>query len=81
MTFPNPFNTLQSFKNHRYYSLPNLEKRFRNIARFPVSIRIILESLLRNCDGKKVREQDIINLIQYHPSKPAHIDVPFCVAR
>ncbi|MBM3183721.1 MAG: aconitate hydratase AcnA, partial [Chlamydiae bacterium] len=82
MTLPNPFETLQSLKKHRFYSLPALEKKgFSAISRLPVSLRIILESLLRNCDGKKVKEQDIVQLAKYNPKKPSHSDVPFCVAR
>lgn len=82
MVLPNPFNTLHSLEKYRYYSLPSLEKqKMGNISRLPVSIRIVLESLLRNCDGKKVREQDIVNLAKYHASKPVEGDVPFCVSR
>ena len=51
--------TLKTFKTAsgkegQYYSLPALAKRFPNVSRLPVSIRIVLESVLRNCDGKKV---------------------------
>ena len=38
----------------RYFSLPELAKQFPNVSRMPVSLRIVLESVLRNCDGKKV---------------------------
>ena len=63
MSLPNPFNTRLSFsangKSHSYYSLPALSKAGMNIERLPVSIRIVLESLLRNCDGKRVSEAAI----------------------
>ena len=43
-----------------FLSLPRLEEQgLGTISRLPVSIRIVLESLLRNCDGKKVREEDV----------------------
>ena len=58
----NLMNTLKEFKlasgkTGKYYSLPALEKALGNkISRLPVSVRIVLESVLRNCDGKKVAE-------------------------
>ena len=63
MSLPNPFNTLQTFsangESHSFYSLPALEKAGYNVSKLPVSIRIVLESLLRNCDGKRVAEPAI----------------------
>ena len=61
----NPFHTLASLDSHRYYySLPALEKATgKPIKRLPVSIRILLESLLRNCDGKKVKGEDTLRLL------------------
>jgi aconitate hydratase len=63
---------------YSYYSLPDVVGQN---SRLPVSIRIMLESLLRNLDGKKVRKEDIDRLIHYNPKKPHPSDVPFCVAR
>ncbi|HLE62720.1 MAG TPA: hypothetical protein VI750_06265, partial [Pyrinomonadaceae bacterium] len=60
--------TFQTFeaaagKAGRFYSLPELEKSgLGRISRLPVSIRIVLESVLRNCDGKKITEKDVRNL-------------------
>jgi aconitate hydratase len=58
MSLPNPFNTLRQFQangaTHALYSLPALEEAGFKISRLPVSIRLVLESLLRNCDGKRV---------------------------
>ena len=50
-------NTLRTFKTASgktggFYSLPELQKTYPNVARLPVSMRIVLESVLRNCDGK-----------------------------
>jgi aconitate hydratase len=64
--------------NHFYYSLPDL---LGPRSRLPVSIRIMLESLMRHCDGKKVREEDVKRLAKWNPQKPDPHDVPFCVAR
>ena len=60
----NLHNTLQNFttaagKTGHFYSLPELAKTFPTVKRLPVSIRIVLESVLRNCDGKKVSEHHI----------------------
>ncbi|HKC63636.1 MAG TPA: hypothetical protein VKB86_08360, partial [Pyrinomonadaceae bacterium] len=61
----NLFNTLQTFnptngREARFYSLPQLEREgVGQISRLPVSIRIVLESVLRNFDGKKIREQEV----------------------
>jgi aconitate hydratase len=68
----------KSLENYHYYSLPDL---LGPKSRLPVSIRIILESLMRNCDGKKVREEDIKRLAKWNPEQPDPADVPFCVSR
>ncbi len=68
----------KSLGKYTYYSLPDL---LGPQSRLPVSIRIMLESLMRNCDGKKVREEDIQRLAKYNARKPDPKDVPFCVAR
>src|SRR5262249_6005836 len=65
-----------------YYSLTALEEqKVGAISRLPVSIRIMLESLLRNCDGKRVREEDVERLAKWNPHKPYPGDVPFVVSR
>jgi len=63
---------------YRYYSLP---ERLGRKSRLPVSIRIMLESLMRNCDGNKIREEDVARLAHYNAANPSEHDVPFCVAR
>lgn len=84
----NPFNKLvlsnllSGDKSGNYYSLPELEKAgLGRISRLPHSIRIVLESLVRNCDGIKVTEQDVRNLAAYDAAKPAPFEIPFVVAR
>ena len=49
--------------------------------RLPVSIRIVLESVLRNCDGKKVTRQDVENLANWDAKSPGDYEIPFTVAR
>jgi aconitate hydratase len=64
------------------YSLPALEEQgVGKISRLPVSIRIVLESVLRNCDGKKVRRKDVETLAKWSAKKPANEEIPFVVAR
>jgi aconitate hydratase len=75
-------NTLQSFKHGKYYSLPALEKSgLPGISRLPVSIRIVLESVLRNCDGKKVTEEHVKQLAGWKPNAARTAEIPFVVAR
>ncbi|SHJ40866.1 aconitase [Rubritalea squalenifaciens DSM 18772] len=66
----------------KYNSLPALQEQgFDKISRLPVSIRIVLESLLRNCDGRKVTEEDVKNLANWNAAAPGNYEVPFTVAR
>src|SRR5437667_874534 len=63
------------------YSLPALEDQgIVKISRLPVSIRIVLESVLRNCDDKKVRRKDVETLAKWNAKKPANEEIPFVVA-
>src|SRR6187455_3253715 len=81
------FKTLRKFNagNGRqafFYSLPALEEQgIGKISRLPVSIRIVLESVLRNCDGKKVRRKDVETLAKWNAKSPANEEIPFVVAR
>src|SRR2546421_7014088 len=81
------FRTLEEFDagNGRegfLHSLPALEEQgIGPISRLPVSIRIVLESVLRNCDGKKVRRKDVEALAKWNAKSPANAEIPFVVAR
>src|SRR5438128_2058375 len=78
----NLHNTLQSFKHGKLYSLPLLGKALSlKLERLPVSIRIVLESVLRNCDGKKVTEEHVRQLANWSPTAPRTEEIPFVVAR
>src|SRR3954471_367180 len=78
----NTFNTLQSFKGGQLYSLPALGKSLGvKIERLPISIRIVLESVLRNCDGKKVTEAHVRELAGWKAVAPRTDEIPFVVAR
>ncbi len=82
MSLPNPFNTLQTFEGgKKFYSLPALEKAGFPVSRLPVSIRLVLESVLRNCDGKRVLESNIKELANWKPTEARTAEIPFVVAR
>ena len=83
----NTLNTLKEFKvsaskKGKLYSLPTLGKKLGvNISRLPVSIRIVLESVLRNCDGQKVTEEHIRQLANWGATAARVDEIPFVVAR
>jgi aconitate hydratase len=82
----NTHNTLQSFtlasgKTGQYYSLPELAKTYPNVAKLPISIRIVLEAVLRNVDGKKVTEEHVKQLANWQPNDSRTNEIPFIVAR
>jgi aconitate hydratase len=80
-------NTLRTFTTGsgaqgNFHSLPALaEQGFPNLSRLPVSIRIVLESVLRCVDGRKVTEKDVKNLANYNAKAPGEYEIPFTVAR
>lgn len=77
------FNCVRTLnKRYHYYSLSALEEALgRKIDRLPVSIRIMLESLLRNAKGGAVKNEDIVRLASWDPHKPHQGDIPFIVSR
>ncbi|MBA3241898.1 MAG: aconitate hydratase, partial [Acidobacteria bacterium] len=83
----NLFNTLQTFttetgKTGQFYSLPQLEKEgVGPVARLPVSMRVVLEAVLRNFDGKIVEESDVRGLANWETGAERTEEIPFYVAR
>src|SRR5881398_1921738 len=81
------FKTLRKFDAGKgregfLFSLPALEEQVvGKISRLPVSIRIVLESVLRNCDGQKVQRKDVEALANWNARAPANEEIPFIVAR
>ena len=63
------------------FSLPALARSFPNIRRLPVSLRIVLESVLRNCDGKRVTHEHVAQLANWSPNAPRTDEIPFLVSR
>src|SRR5215470_7020720 len=80
-------NSLQTFtisgnRTGRFYSLPELERQgVGPISRLPVSIRIVLESVLRNFDGKRITEDNVRQLANWGPTDERTEEIPFVVAR
>ncbi|RYF08849.1 MAG: aconitate hydratase [Comamonadaceae bacterium] len=79
-------STLQSFKTAsgkagQFYSLPALSEQFPQVRRLPVSIRIVLESVLRNCDGRKVTAEHVEQLAHWAPTAARTDEIPFVVSR
>jgi len=83
----NLFNSLQTFKindnlNGSFYSLPELEHQGVGlVSKLPISIRIVLESVLRNYDGKRVTEDNVRRLANWQPNHLRTEEIPFTVAR
>jgi aconitate hydratase len=79
-------NTLKSFKSGggksgKFFSLPELARQFPKINRLPVSMRIVVESVLRNCDGKKVTAEHVRQVANWFPNADRTEEIPFVVAR
>src|SRR5438270_7696559 len=83
----NVFDTLREFdpgngERGLFYSVPQLERvGIGQVSKLPVSLRLVLESVLRNCDGKRVSEQHIRALANWKPNAPRTEEIPFVVAR
>jgi aconitate hydratase len=70
-----------SGKAGRYWSLKELAKQYPNVNKLPVSIRIVLESVLRNCDGQKVAPEHVEQLANWAPNAERTEEIPFVVTR
>jgi aconitate hydratase len=76
------FHSLQKFRSGEFYSLPQLEKEgVGPVSKLPLGIRILLESVLRNCDGKRIKEEDVVKLANWRAAAPRVDEVPFVVSR
>ena len=79
-------NTLKSFaaaggKKGKFFSLPELARQYPQVRRLPVSLRIVLESVLRNCDGNKVTREHVEQLANWKPQAERVDEIPFVVSR
>jgi aconitate hydratase len=73
--------TTAAGKTGDFYSLPALSKRFPNVKRLPMSLRIVLESVVRHCDGKKVTPEHVAQLANWQPRAERTAEIPFVVSR
>lgn len=81
-----PFKTLRSYslssgQSNQFYSLPALTEQFPSVARLPISMRIVLESVLRNCDGTRVTDTHIEQVASWQATGARSAEIPFVVAR
>ncbi|MGJ8652816.1 MAG: aconitate hydratase [Opitutaceae bacterium] len=83
MIITDPFEVIKELNGSKYYSLPALAEQpdMGDIARLPISIRIVLESVLRNCDGKKVMPEDVRVLANWSATEKSSKEIPFVVSR
>ena len=82
MSHADPFSARRAFRDGHLYSLPALEEAgLAPISRLPVSVRIVLESVLRNCDGQRVTEADVRALAAWNAADVGTGEVPFVVSR
>ncbi len=83
----NIFNSLQTIPlsdghTAEFYSLPQLEKEgVGPVSKLPFSIRVVLESVLRNYDGQRITEDDIVRLANWKPNEDRSKEIPFLVSR
>tara|TARA_B100001248_G_scaffold262700_2_gene261155 strand:- start:46085 stop:48814 length:2730 start_codon:yes stop_codon:yes gene_type:complete len=80
------FNTLRTLEVEgkpagEYYSLPALEEAMGPLSRLPVSIRIVLEAVLRCCDAERIQKEDVERLAKWNAKAPAKTEIPFVVSR
>jgi aconitate hydratase len=83
----NLFHSFQKFqisgdRTGEFFSLPQLEKEgVAPISKLPISIRILLESVLRNYDAKRITEEDVVRLANWRPKSTRTDEIPFLVSR
>ena len=81
--YPSTLKTFQtaSGKTGQFYSLPALARRFPGVRRLPLSLRVVLESVLRNCDGAKVTRDHVAQLAGWQAQAARTEEIPFVVSR
>jgi len=83
----NPYsNTLKPFRTAsgrtlKAWSLPALARRFPGVRRMPYSLRIVLESVLRHCDGERITAEHVAHLASWQANAPRSDEIPFVVSR
>src|SRR4030067_188680 len=83
---PDYFNTREGLKTSHsqyvYYRLANLEKQgLTRLDRLPFSIKVMLESVLRQCNEREIKQTDVVNLADWKPNTTSRTPLPFRPAR
>lgn len=74
--------TLPNGKKIKYYSIMELEKEgYGKVSRLPYSLKIVLESMLRNLDGKAITRENVLSLANWNSKNPEDRDIPLVVSR
>ena len=86
MTSLDSFKCLKTLKvgtkTYAYYSLPTAEKNgLKGISRLPFSLKVLLENLLRNEDGRTVTKEDLLGVAQWLKTRTSERDIAFRPAR
>ena len=82
----NPFNAKKTLtangKTYTYFSLDALkQQKIGHVDRLPFSIKVLLESMLRNVDGFVVNADDVVGLANWNAKRPAQVELPFMPGR
>ena len=72
---------LASGKKGRFFSLPALARQYPGVRRLPLSLRVVLEAVLRHCDGRKITPEHVAQLAQWQPRAERQDEIPFVLAR
>jgi aconitate hydratase len=85
MSYSDAFGVLKELsaggKTVSYFALPELSKKFSQIERFPISIRVLLESVLRNINENEVTSDHLKSFLHYDPNQPGDVEIPYTPAR
>ncbi len=68
-------------KKYRYFSIPELESKSHKVSRLPYSLRIVLESVIRNSTKGLSNDKDIENILSWKSGEPEESEIPFTVSR
>ncbi|GFS21124.1 aconitate hydratase [Elysia marginata] len=83
-TAENPFTSITKEiqigdNTYKYFDLSELGKE--KLARLPYSVRVLLESAVRNCDGFHVKQDDVSRILDWEKNRSAQAEIPFRPAR
>ncbi len=85
MSYSDVFGVLKEFsaggKTVQYFSLPELAKAYPQINNYPISIKVLLESVLRNINEKEVTSDHLKAFLDYNPEEPSDVEIPYTPAR